>query len=50
VLVVLFFAFTILVNNRRIPREEQMLIEKFGDEYREYINRCARVSREDAQD
>ena len=43
VLVVLFFAFTIWVNYRRIPREEQMLIQEFGDEYIEYIKRSGRL-------
>jgi len=38
-----FFAFTILVNYLRIPREEQMLIEEFGDEYREYMKRSGRL-------
>ena len=43
VLVILFFAFTIWVNYRRIPREEQMLIQKFGDEYLEYIKQSGRL-------
>jgi len=43
VLVILFFAFTIWVNYRRIPREEQMLIQEFGDEYLEYIKRSGRL-------
>ena len=43
VLVILFFAFTIWVNYRRIPREEQMLIQKFGDEYLEYMRRSGRL-------
>jgi protein-S-isoprenylcysteine O-methyltransferase Ste14 len=42
-LVVLFFAFSIWVNYRRIPREEQMLIQRFGDEYLEYIKRSGRL-------
>jgi protein-S-isoprenylcysteine O-methyltransferase Ste14 len=42
-LVILFFAFTIWVNYRRIPREEQMLIQEFGDEYLEYIKRSGRL-------
>jgi protein-S-isoprenylcysteine O-methyltransferase Ste14 len=42
-LVILFFAFTIWVNYRRIPREEQMLIQKFGDEYIEYSKRSGRL-------
>jgi len=43
VLVILFFAFTIWVNYRRIPREEQMLIQEFGDEYLDYIERSGRL-------
>jgi protein-S-isoprenylcysteine O-methyltransferase Ste14 len=43
VLVILFFAFTIWVNYRRIPREEEMLIQEFGDEYLEYIKRSGRL-------
>jgi len=39
VLVILFFAFINWVNYRRIPREEEMLIQEFGDEYLEYIKR-----------
>jgi protein-S-isoprenylcysteine O-methyltransferase Ste14 len=39
VLVILLFAFSIWVNYRRIPREEQMLIQEFGDEYLEYMKR-----------
>ena len=42
-LVTLFFGFSILVNYMRIPREEQMLIEKFGDEYLEYMKRSGRL-------
>lgn len=37
ILVLLFFGFTIWVNYRRIPEEEQMMIEEFGDEYRSYM-------------
>ena len=43
VLVILFFTFTIWVNYRRIPREEQMLIQEFGDEYIEYMKRSGRL-------
>ena len=43
VFVILFFAFTIWVNYRRIPGEEQMLMEKFGDEYLDYIKRSGRL-------
>jgi protein-S-isoprenylcysteine O-methyltransferase Ste14 len=42
-LVILFFAFSIWVNYRRIPREEQMLIEEFGEEYIEYIKISGRL-------
>jgi protein-S-isoprenylcysteine O-methyltransferase Ste14 len=27
----------------RVPREEQMMVEQFGETYREYINRTGRV-------
>jgi len=43
VLVIMFFAFSIWVNYMRIPREEQMLIQRFGDEYLEYIKRSGRL-------
>jgi protein-S-isoprenylcysteine O-methyltransferase Ste14 len=43
VLVIIFFAFTIWVNYKRIPREEQMLIEEFGEEYLEYIKVTGRL-------
>jgi protein-S-isoprenylcysteine O-methyltransferase Ste14 len=43
VLVILLFAFSIWVNYRRIPREEEMLIEEFGEEYLEYIKRSGRL-------
>ena len=42
-LVSLFFAFSILVNYMRIPREEQMLIDEFGEEYLEYMRRSGRL-------
>ena len=43
VLVILLFAFSIWVNYRRIPREEEMLIQEFGHEYLEYIKRSGRL-------
>jgi len=43
VLVIMFFAFSIWVNYMRIPREEQMLIQRFGDEYLEYMKRSGRL-------
>ena len=43
ILVFLFFAFSIWVNYRRIPSEEEMMIEEFGDAYREYIKRTGRL-------
>jgi len=43
VLVILFFSFSIWVNYRRIPREEQMLIDEFGDEYIKYIKRSGKL-------
>ena len=42
-LVVLFLGFSIFANYMRIPREEQMLIEEFGDEYIEYMKRSGRL-------
>ncbi len=27
----------------RVPREEQMMLERFGEEYREYMNKTGRV-------
>jgi protein-S-isoprenylcysteine O-methyltransferase Ste14 len=42
-LVSLFFAFSIWVNYRRIPGEEEMMIEQFGDEYRDYMKRTGRL-------
>lgn len=42
-LVLVFFAFSIWANYRRIPREEQMMIDQFGDEYREYIKQSGRL-------
>jgi protein-S-isoprenylcysteine O-methyltransferase Ste14 len=42
-LVLVFFAFSISANYWRIPREEQMMIDEFGDEYREYMKRSGRL-------
>ena len=42
-LVILFFAFSIWVNYNRIPSEEQMMIEQFGDEYLEYMKKSGRL-------
>jgi protein-S-isoprenylcysteine O-methyltransferase Ste14 len=42
-LVAVFFLFTIWVNYRRIPEEEQMMIDEFGDEYREYMKHTGRL-------
>jgi len=43
VLVILFFMYTILVNYRRIPGEEQMMIDQFGEEYTEYMKRTGKL-------
>jgi protein-S-isoprenylcysteine O-methyltransferase Ste14 len=43
ILVLVFFAFSIWVNYRRIPSEEEMMIEEFGDEYLEYKKRTSRL-------
>jgi protein-S-isoprenylcysteine O-methyltransferase Ste14 len=32
-----------IVYFRRVPREEQMMIDNFGDEYRAYIQQTGRV-------
>ena len=42
-LVFIFFAFSIWVNYIRIPDEEQMMIDEFGDEYREYIKHSGKL-------
>jgi protein-S-isoprenylcysteine O-methyltransferase Ste14 len=49
-LVFVFFAFSIWVNYRRIPSEEEMMIEQFGDEYREYMKRTGRLFPRISQD
>ena len=42
-LVMIFFGFSIWVNNRRIPEEEQMMIEEFGDDYLEYMKHSGKL-------
>jgi len=42
-LVLLFFGFSIWVNYLRIPDEEQMMIDEFGDEYLEYMKRSGKL-------
>ena len=42
-LVMIFFGFSIWVNYRRIPEEEQMMIDEFGDEYLEYMKHSGRL-------
>jgi protein-S-isoprenylcysteine O-methyltransferase Ste14 len=49
-LVFVFFAFSIWVNYRRIPSEEEMMIEQFGDEYREYMKQTGRLFPRISQD
>jgi len=41
-LVLLFFGFSIWVDYRRIPREEEMMINEFGVEYQEYMKHTGR--------
>jgi len=38
----LFARWTAVILVTRIPREEQMMLERFGDEYREYMKRTGR--------
>ncbi|MFW9911254.1 MAG: isoprenylcysteine carboxylmethyltransferase family protein [Candidatus Thorarchaeota archaeon] len=49
-LVFVFFAFSIWVNYRRIPSEEEMMIEQFGDKYREYMKQTGRLFPRISQD
>jgi protein-S-isoprenylcysteine O-methyltransferase Ste14 len=49
-LVFVFFAFSIWVNYRRIPSEEEMMIEQFGDEYRGYMKQTGRLFPRISQD
>ena len=39
---VIFAPLAVLILMARVPREEQMMIERFGDEYREYMKRTGR--------
>lgn len=43
ILVIIFFVFSIWVNYRRIPMEEQMMIEQFGNECIEYIKHTGKL-------
>ncbi|MFW9891170.1 MAG: methyltransferase family protein, partial [Candidatus Thorarchaeota archaeon] len=43
ILVFIFFMFSIWVNYRRIPVEEQMMIDEFGEEYLEYMKRSGKL-------
>jgi protein-S-isoprenylcysteine O-methyltransferase Ste14 len=43
ILVFIFFMFSIWVNYRRIPDEEEMMIEEFGEEYLEYMKRSGKL-------
>jgi protein-S-isoprenylcysteine O-methyltransferase Ste14 len=38
-----FLAVSVLDHALRIPREEQLMIERFGEEYREYTERAGRL-------
>jgi protein-S-isoprenylcysteine O-methyltransferase Ste14 len=39
---VVFAVITIIVLIARVPKEEKMMIEQFGDEYREYVSETGR--------
>jgi len=42
-LLLINYLLTILLITLRIPKEEQMLLERFGQEYRAYMNRTGRL-------
>ena len=41
--ILIFFPFTILLFFTRIPKEEAMLLEQFGEKYRAYMKRTGRL-------
>ncbi|MFW9814056.1 MAG: isoprenylcysteine carboxylmethyltransferase family protein [Candidatus Thorarchaeota archaeon] len=43
ILVFIFFIFSIWVNYERIPDEEQMMIDEFGEEYLEYMKQTGKL-------
>jgi len=42
-LLLINYLLTILLITLRIPKEEQMLLERFGEEYRAYMKRTGRL-------
>jgi protein-S-isoprenylcysteine O-methyltransferase Ste14 len=38
----IFAVFVAIILVTRVPREEQMMLERFGDEYRDYMKRTGR--------
>jgi protein-S-isoprenylcysteine O-methyltransferase Ste14 len=42
-LLLINYLLTLLLITRRIPREEQMLLERFGQEYRDYMKQAGRL-------
>jgi len=39
----IFFMFSIWVNYKKIPDEEQMMIDEFGEEYFEYMKHTGKI-------
>jgi protein-S-isoprenylcysteine O-methyltransferase Ste14 len=42
-LFLIYYVLAILLTIMRIPKEERMLLEKFGEEYRAYMKRTGRL-------
>ena len=42
-LFLIYYLLAILLITLRIPKEEQMMLEKFGEEYRAYMKRTRRL-------
>jgi protein-S-isoprenylcysteine O-methyltransferase Ste14 len=43
VLFLVYYVFSVFLIAIRIPREERMMLEKFGEEYRVYMKRTGRL-------